>query len=221
MGQQMSLGIDELVRFARSSSDWDLGNRVLYSLCRRYPAHDRKQAVIAKVWLVGRAYAAALERRRKFRKMRNDEFYRKKIAPIIMDSAIDVWIASATRTPRLDPESLPTILEVHAKVTNLFSTLSGLDKRSLASKYLRFHLPRRFFIYDTRAVKAIGYFKAEMGRVKVTKNKHYDHEYEGFSKKCLSLQAHIKAISNVDLTPRQLDNLLLKIHADNPRPVNR
>jgi hypothetical protein len=29
--------------------------------------------------------------------------------------------------------------------------LTGLEKRALASKYLHFHLPRLFFIYDSRA----------------------------------------------------------------------
>jgi len=134
----VTLRIKELVQLAQSPSQWDLGNNVLYKLCRQYPVHHCQQAVIAKIWLIGRSYAAAIERRRKFRKLTNDAFYNEKAAPKIIGSSIDAWIAKAAKVPRLDTKSLPTILEVHAEVTNLFSRLSGLDQRALASKYLHF-----------------------------------------------------------------------------------
>jgi hypothetical protein len=41
------------VDHALASSSWDLGNQVLYSLCQDHPNHDRGDAIIAKIWLVG------------------------------------------------------------------------------------------------------------------------------------------------------------------------
>ena len=47
------------------------------------------------------------------------------------------------------------IISVHNFLTVIFNEISGLDKRSLASKYLHFHLPNLFYIYDSRADNAI------------------------------------------------------------------
>jgi hypothetical protein len=46
-------------------SKWDFGNEILYSMCRQNPFHDKPEIVTAKVWLIGRSYAAAIERGRK------------------------------------------------------------------------------------------------------------------------------------------------------------
>ena len=43
---------------------WDAGNKVLYDLCANNFTHDNKSNIISKVWLIGRAYAAAIERRK-------------------------------------------------------------------------------------------------------------------------------------------------------------
>jgi hypothetical protein len=52
------------VDYALAPSIWDLGNQVLYSLCQAHPRHDHSDAIVAKVWLIGRSYAAAIERER-------------------------------------------------------------------------------------------------------------------------------------------------------------
>lgn len=43
---------------------WDLGNRVLYDLCQSHPEHTRDDEIVAKIWLIGRSYAASIERRK-------------------------------------------------------------------------------------------------------------------------------------------------------------
>lgn len=45
-------------------SYWDVGNSVLYDMCRKYPNHGKEDEIIAKVWLIGCSYSAAIERRR-------------------------------------------------------------------------------------------------------------------------------------------------------------
>jgi hypothetical protein len=138
-----------LVQAACSSSPWDLGNEVLYSLCRTHPTHANHAAVIAKVWLIGRSYAAAIERGRD-KPEENDDFYVDRVAPQIVASAIDQWLQQLVTFSHPNSQSLPHILRTHAQVTALFSQISGLDKRSLASKYLHFHLPHLFYVLGDR-----------------------------------------------------------------------
>ena len=42
---------------------WAFGNEVLYRMCRESPLHEDPDVVVGKVWLIGRSYAAAIERR--------------------------------------------------------------------------------------------------------------------------------------------------------------
>ena len=54
--------------FVRAAIDnytpWKLGNDVLYKLCAMHPRHTEDAVIIGKFWLIGRSYAAAIERRR-------------------------------------------------------------------------------------------------------------------------------------------------------------
>jgi len=192
---------------------WGFGNKVLYDLCRKHPSHDEASVVIAKIWLIGRAYAAAIERR-KNREDGDGDFYLENVGPKVSKSKIDNWIrnASAYRSP--SAISIPAILDAHINVTRLFSEISGLEKRSLASKYLHFHKPNLFYIYDTRAVAAMRRLSGIVGRAERGDN-DFDNEYRKFTYKCIRLRDHIKEEFNITLCPRQIDNLLLEIHSKN------
>ena len=48
----------------RQKNPWDFGNKVLYDLCACNFKHDSDDKIIAKVWLLGRAYSVAVERRK-------------------------------------------------------------------------------------------------------------------------------------------------------------
>ena len=128
---------------------------MLYDLCSAHPTHDEVEYIASKIWLIGRAYAAAIERRRECRNIGNDAFYERNVAWFIKSRRIDRWISKAAWHQSISSESLPDILDVHCTLTALFKEISGSDKRSLASKYLHFHFPALFFIYDTRAVWAL------------------------------------------------------------------
>jgi len=177
-----------------------------------HPLHKETPAVLAKIWLIGRSYAAAIERRRD-KDDQNDNFYIQLVAPTIIHSDIDKWIKSTKKYRVVSDKSFDVILSTHAKVTTLFSTISGLEKRSLASKYLHFHLPNLFYIYDTRAVEAMRVLSSVVGRAR-SRTTDADSEYRKFAEKCLRLKTHIANEFKVLLTPRQLDNLLLHIHAN-------
>lgn len=194
------------------SSHWDYGNKVLYDLCQSAFDHKDPAKVIAKVWLIGRAYAAAIERRKGKSEYANEDFYVNVVAPKIVASDIDKWLDELKQYTRIDENSFRAVLDTHEKVIRLFNDISGLDKRSLASKYLHFHLPHLFYIYDARAVKAISYFSHITGRAKASQVG--DKEYNKLVQKCSSLQSHVLEHLQLDLNPRQIDNVLLMAHAN-------
>ena len=198
-----------VIKSAKAQSPWRVGNDVLYELCRTRPTHKKVPDVLAKVWLIGRSYAAAIERRRNKGGL-NDDFYINEVAPAIIGSKIDLWINKAKKFDRPSKKSLSTLLTVHHETTQLFNSISGLEKRSLASKYLHFHVPQLFYIYDTRAVQGLRKLGKLLPRASRS-NANVDIEYRKFSEKCLFLQEHIEGEYGTRLSPREIDNLLLLI----------
>lgn len=196
-----------LIDKAQKQKGWEFGNRILYDMCRDYPNHNMRDQVIGKFWLIGRAYAAAIERRKTANES-NDHFYTEKVAPTIQKSKIDIWLKSLKKIEFLSYENLRCILIVHKNLLNLIKNLTGLEKRSLSSKYLHFHFPHLFFIYDSRAVSSIRKFTSPCGN-KINFGEDIDTEYAKFCLRCLKLKDEIKTKYNEELTPRELDNLLL------------
>ena len=99
-------------------------------------------------------------------------------------------------------------LETHMRVMELFTEISGLEKRSLASKYLHFHFPARFYIYDSRAAKAIAKLTKPIGRSLPPLREH-DNVYARFSLRCQDLKGKIASIAGRHLSPREFDKVLL------------
>ena len=220
------LNIKELTEEATNPQPWDFSNQQLYDLCRNYPKHKEPGVILAKILIISRVYAAAIERRRnKGASDDNDDFYLKPAVPKIRESGIDDWIAKAKAEAEngidytegaMQRERPPLAVLVHGKVTSLFYEISGLEKRSLASKYLHFHVPDLFFIYDTRAVNAMRLFSEHIPRASnvpyaLKDGKYVDNEYRKFYEKSLSLLRHCNEKTGRRLSPRQLDNLLLAV----------
>ena len=193
---------------------WDFGNEILYSMCRDNPLHQDQSVIIGKIWLIGRSYAAAIERRKKSIELDNfgGDFYVNRVAPVIKNSNIDNLIGAIAVTDLLSSQSLEQSLFVHFKVTELFAEISGMEKRSLASKYLHFHRPNMFIIYDSRAEAAISKLSPIIGRVGRNRYKA-DNPYRKFAEKCLIIIDYIEKNFGIRLSPRQLDNLLLGLQS--------
>jgi hypothetical protein len=113
---------------------WDLGNEVLYRLCEQHPLHTNEDEILAKIWLVRRSYSAAIERRRESRKIGGEALLRYSRPTI---------------------ENCVELIDTHKRLTDLFRDITGLEKRSLASKYLHFHFRNLFYIYDSRAAQSL------------------------------------------------------------------
>jgi hypothetical protein len=196
------------VELATGPSRWDLTNQTLYKLCQEHPAHTDEQAILAKLNIIGRVYAVAIERRKHVELNETGEkYYVSRVLPAIMQSELDNWIAEAKSVDPCGEKAISVLLEVHKKTTNLFNEISRQNKRSLASKYLHFHVPQLFFIYDSRARAAIHKLRNTLHDVRSTTTG--DKEYRIFVARCVCLTALCQSKFGVTLTPRALDNLLL------------
>lgn len=49
---------------AERNNMWDFGNNILYTMCQENPKHEKEDIIIGKIWLIGRSYSAAIERRK-------------------------------------------------------------------------------------------------------------------------------------------------------------
>ncbi len=200
------------IDIAKNKSSWDFGNKVLYDLCKNHPNHDCEDKVIAKIWLIGRSHAASIERGRNMSQRQNsDSFYVKTVAPKIKSSDIDKWIANIPENTVLSLDQFKLAITAHWQLTNLFKEIIGndIEKRSLASKYLHFHRPNAFFIYDSRAAKRITQIDSSKANIEIRCAKA-DKSYIQFVQRCLSLREYIKNKFGETLEPRQIDNLLLR-----------
>lgn len=206
-GMQLTITKED-VDNALAPNVWDLGNEALYSLCRRHPEHKKNDVIVAKIWLIGRSYAAALERRKNASES-SDRFYEEVVTEKIRKSELDAWLR-ALPLKMTDPwNGMRQIIDTHKHMTDLFEEITALKKRSLASKYLHFHRPDLFFIYDARARRAINRI-VPLASAPAIEAAYYDAEYLRFCRQAQCLREHIKELFHVTLTPRQLDNILLR-----------
>ncbi len=192
---------------AREPWVWDLGNQVLYDLCANNHRHTEDGIIIAKTWLIGRSYAASIERRRNVDFVGGD-FYVDVVAPRIRLSQIDDWLDSIVDGH--PPGSDETIV-AHKMLTDLFESFTSLEKRSLASKYLHFHKPNAFFIYDSRAMQAITKVVPRLSKIPDLGARHFDRPYKDFVRRCNWLCEHVREMHGELMTPREIDKLLLAI----------
>ncbi len=164
--------------------------------------------ITAKVWLIGRSYAAAIERGRP-KEEDGESFYENEVAPGIQGSALDEKINTVKQFSEITRESTPIILGTHKYLTDRFKKISGNNKRSLASKYLHFHCPSLFFLYDSRAAKGARVlyprFKPEfpVGA--------FDQEYAKFFYRLLKMREDILSKEGQLLSTREIDNILINI----------
>ncbi|NPD47110.1 hypothetical protein [Lentimicrobium sp. S6] len=200
----------DIIQKAKSPNIWDLGNQTLYNLCKEHFEHKNDEAIIAKVWLIGRAYAAAIERR-KNAKETNDNFYSYHVLNAFKKSDLDLWLKELELFDNVTIENIPLILTVHKKLVDLIKGITAMEKRSFTSKYLHFHLPHLFYIYDSRAVEDM---RKHTSRVpnkfnQILKHHNFDDEYAKFACKCLAITEEIEKQHHIKLSPRELDNFLL------------
>lgn len=185
------------------------GNAVLYQMCSDKPLHTDVDTIAGEIWLIGRSYSAAIVRKAGNKIKKGEDFYKSAVGPDVRDSGIDKWISSVALVSRPTPDNVESILLCHKNVTDLFQRITGYDKRSLASKYLHFHVPKAFFIFDSIANRRIRellrgtklHFRAPEG---------FDDEYAAFVTRCIYYRDNVlEKQLGVGATPRRVDMALL------------
>lgn len=201
--------IDEAVR--ESTDAWSIGNCVLYELCEKFPDHTNERAGVAKVWLIGRSYAAAIERSMRVAKGEKVEDKYKRVVSLLRKSGVDAMIAQLPRHGPRSSSDLVHPLRIHAAFLGALAGLTRSVPRSFASKYLHFHARTWFFIYDSITSRVLGRL---LHRYRVPKSFPGGGEpvYRYFVARAWALR-ELLAERRDPLSPRELDTLLLKVGA--------
>ena len=185
------------------------GNKVLYQMCKDAPTHKNIDEISGKIWIIGRSYSASIERKAGANIVDGEDFIKTKVAPAMQKSDIDNWLKSVESIDRLTDKNINLSLACHKNLTDLFKKITGIEKRSLASKYLHFHQPLAFFIYDSIANTNIR-ARLRDKKVKHSYPKGYDNEYSAFVTRCLYYRDNYFENNIGGLaTPRKLDKALL------------
>jgi len=179
------------------------GNEVLYRMCEERPRHDNIDTIMSKLWIIGRAYSAAIERKA------GEGFSLQQAAEQIKASEIDSHISKLQKIDRTSLENVDTLLTAHKYFTDVLKDITDLNKRSLASKYLHFHAPRCVFIYDSIANRRIREIMTPNKR-RFKLKKSFDDDYEGFVYRCIYYRDKVfENEINALATPRKIDMKLL------------
>lgn len=193
-----------------ANSRWEYGNSVLYRMCDEQPEHKDIDVIVGKIWLIGRSYAAAIERR-KNAVDGGDDFYYDVVAPKLLEIGpeLDDRIDGLKKSKGHIVDDAKEILSTHKFLMDTFYELTGLEKRSLASKYLHFHCPEKIFIYDSRARAAIGKIVKRPNKKILLGIDDHDSEYGDFVCRMLELQEYLDEKLGMYEKPRALDSFLL------------
>ena len=200
---------DEFDRARRVGADsWSIGNRVLYDLCEEYPWHDNVRAVVAKVWLIGRSYSAAIERHCKPLPSNApvDALY-TRIAHLLRSSSLDSALRSLNKSGPRTESDLRVPIEIHYRMLRTLKPLTRRSPRSFASKYLHFHAPAWFFIYDSVASRGLRRLLGRRRRSRMLRSMG-DGQYAHFVAGAWILRGDLVA-RGASLSMRELDVILL------------
>lgn len=179
-------------------------DKTLYNLCAEYPLHKNPHEIQAKICLIGRAYSASIERRTNKNRTRGD-FYYDYVVPVVMKSDIDDRLEKLRRYSYPDVTNIKEILSAHKYFEDLLGKVTERNNRSFVSKYLHFHLPNLFYLYDSCSEKALSsVITAKIDGIALPDDS--DQAYAKYCYKLLFIQHHI-APSNLNF-PREIDSFL-------------
>lgn len=203
----------EQVRKSKNPQPWDFGNGILYKMCKEHFSHKQDDQILAKVLFIGRIYSAAVERRKNKADEINDDFYLDVVIPTFKNSELDKRLSALNAIKKPSTNDLPLILQTHHYLTSTLYKITGLDKRSFSSKFLHFHLPHLYFIYDSRALTGLRTFISRVPRefAPVISFKNVDEEYAKFYCKCFEVKRQIEGSYKTIITNRQFDNILIDV----------
>jgi hypothetical protein len=139
---------------AAYATSWERIDEWLYGLCAS-SGHSAREDVMAKVTIVGRTYAAGLERHVVLSAGQSDRLSVVTDHLVAHGDEVEAQLARLGRaTGALTPDRLTAIAGVHGWFTRLLAEVCRTAPRSFASKYLHFHCPD-VLVYDSYATAAL------------------------------------------------------------------
>ena len=187
------------------------GNTVLYRMCLEdQPRHVDPDVVAGKMWLIGRSYSASPERGAGETPTGEHPDFFRWVAERVEWRHLDEKLDALSTHNVFGQNSLDQILEIHEslrqalrKATQL--RVNGGEPRqhtSFCSKYLHFHKPDHFPIFDSYVSSAVTRETGARKRFAFEAGRH-DRKYSRF---CQQIMIYREGKSN--LTLRDIDREL-------------
>ncbi|MGH7119008.1 MAG: hypothetical protein ACREFP_08475, partial [Acetobacteraceae bacterium] len=170
------------------------------------PHHKDCNVIAGKMWLIGRAYAAQIERGAGEPGKSNVIYAR--VAAKLAASNLDEQLEGISEVSSVTMENLDRVLAVHKHLVDLIREDSKLNRTAFSAKYLHFHKPYAFFIFDSLANEKLRQ-KVPRRRFNIPQScVAFDEAYAGFVLRCIEYRTRREK----PMTPRQLDQELLGYH---------
>ncbi|MBL0233821.1 MAG: hypothetical protein IPQ08_09165 [Chitinophagaceae bacterium] len=199
------------IRTIKRDHTWEITNKTIYGLCKKYPDHEKTEEIVAKVIIIGRVYAAALERGKATRHGKGDNFYRIAVPAIMrkfFSSPVTKNIIAKIRNKNTPEDAI----HLHNQLMKRLKPLRKMNKVSFVSKYLHFHFPKSYYIYDSRANVGLPIVEKLFDRrIEINKTLKKTTKYGQFYTKSEFARNLIQKSLNIKLSHREFDSLLLFI----------
>ena len=124
---------------ANKNTRWEYGNRILYDMCKNDLYHNQIDIIVGKNWIIGRSFAAAIERRINANDS-NDDFYYDVVAPKILkiSNELDFRISSLRSLKGTILDNVKEILETYKLFMDTFYEITGYKVILKSTKKLIF-----------------------------------------------------------------------------------
>ena len=178
-------------------ADSVLDNRTqnLYELCFMERLHFRDEVVADKLRMILKLCAE--------RGLEVHDISPELAAYRLGKSSVDRWFAGLATAEQIDPALL---FEIHKRVMDVFDDISESQARSLAAKYLHFHFPELFYLYDSQVEEAA--MQLGQGECGFLAGEVHDLHYARFFACCRLLTDRLVSMAGRRLNPRELDRVL-------------
>jgi hypothetical protein len=214
MIDQIQIYKDQIQVILNKERIWELSDKVLYDMCQKHPYHNDPKEIIMKTLIIGRVYSVQLERRKNKDNLLGDKFYEDKVIKTFLESGLDERLSRLT-SKNLSPESFDEIFQTHKFLMDKIHPITELNKRSFCSKYLHFHKPELFFLYDSRLRQSLSILKGKIHQEQRTQflvnTSYYDIEYVEFFLKCYNLKIELERVLEQSLSIRDFDTIMLEL----------
>src|SRR5579863_8514473 len=100
-------------------------------MCEESPRHTEKDVIAGKIWLIGRAYAAPIERGAG-ETGNSNAIYARVAEKIAASDDLDRWLESISNVKRVDTANVHRVLLVHKNLIDLLEESTSRRRRSFA-----------------------------------------------------------------------------------------